>query len=384
MFKLGFVAKIIDRIHYQNYVEIILEQGKYKGENKMNIFLVYGGKSAEHDVSILSAYSILKEIYYNYYAVTPVYISREGKWLKGTEITDPSQINSSQDLILDEIGEDIQFSDIPKENTIVFPVLHGPNGEDGTVQGLLEVLEIPYVGAGVLASATGMDKIISKVLFKEAGLPIVPYYQVKGTDWTANQEMVINEAESILSYPMFVKPSNMGSSVGISEAKNREELVEAVVKAFEYDRRVLIEQGVQAREIEVAVLGNEDINTSVPGELVKKQQFYDYESKYISNEVVPQIPAKLSEETTKTLREYAARAFMAIDGNGLTRVDFFLTADEEIYINEVNTFPGFTNYSMYPRLWEKTGLAYGDLIEEMIQLGLRRFKTRQNQSLKDR
>ncbi|API88638.1 D-alanine--D-alanine ligase A [Marinilactibacillus sp. 15R] len=350
----------------------------------MNIFLVYGGKSAEHDVSILSAYSILKEIYYNYYAVTPVYISREGKWLKGTEITDPSQINSSQDLILDEIGEDIHFSDIPKENTIVFPVLHGPNGEDGTVQGLLEVLEIPYVGAGVLASATGMDKIISKVLFKEAGLPIVPYYQVKGTDWTANQEMVINEAESILSYPMFVKPSNMGSSVGISEAKNREELVEAVVKAFEYDRRVLIEQGVQAREIEVAVLGNEDINTSVPGELVKKQQFYDYESKYISNEVVPQIPAKLSEEITKTLREYAARAFMAIDGNGLTRVDFFLTADEEIYINEVNTFPGFTNYSMYPRLWEKTGLAYGDLIEEMIQLGLRRFKARQNQSLKDR
>lgn len=384
MFKLGFVAKIIDRIPYQNYAKIILEQREYKGENKMNIFLVYGGKSAEHDVSILSAYSILKEIYYNYYTVTPVYISREGKWLKGAEITDPSQINSSQDLILDEIGEDIHFSDIPKENTIVFPVLHGPNGEDGTVQGLLEVLEIPYVGAGVLASATGMDKIISKVLFKEAGLPIVPYYQVKGTDWNANQELVINEAESILSYPMFVKPSNMGSSVGISEAKNREELVDAVVKAFEYDHRVLIEQGVQAREIEVAVLGNEDINTSVPGELVKKQQFYDYESKYISNEVVPQIPAKLSEEITKTLREYAARAFMAIDGNGLTRVDFFLTADEEIYINEVNTFPGFTNYSMYPRLWEKTGLAYGDLIEEMIQLGLRRFKARQNQSLKDR
>lgn len=384
MFKLDFVAKIIDRIPYQNYAKIILEQREYKGENKMNIFLVYGGKSAEHDVSILSAYSILKEIYYNYYTVTPVYISREGKWLKGAEITDPSQINSSQDLILDEIGEDIHFSDIPKENTIVFPVLHGPNGEDGTVQGLLEVLEIPYVGAGVLASATGMDKIISKVLFKEAGLPIVPYYQVKGTDWNANQELVINEAESILSYPMFVKPSNMGSSVGISEAKNREELVDAVVKAFEYDHRVLIEQGVQAREIEVAVLGNEDINTSVPGELVKKQQFYDYESKYISNEVVPQIPAKLSEEITKTLREYAARAFMAIDGNGLTRVDFFLTADEEIYINEVNTFPGFTNYSMYPRLWEKTGLAYGDLIEEMIQLGLRRFKARQNQSLKDR
>ena len=218
--------------------------------------------------------------------------------------------------------------------------MHGPNGEDGTVQGLLEMLEIPYVGAGVLASATGMDKIISKILFKEAGLPIVPYFQVKVIDWHVNQEMVISEAESTLSYPMFVKPSNMGSSVGISEAKDRNELVEAIAKAFEYDRRVLIEQGIQAREIEVAVLGNEDINTSVPGELVKEQQFYDYESKYISNEVVPQIPAELSEKTTKTLREYAAKAFMAIDGNGLTRVDFFLTENNEIYINEVNTFPG--------------------------------------------
>lgn len=365
-------------------MQIILKQGQCKGENRMNIFLVYGGKSAEHDVSILSAYSILKEIYYNYYTVTPVYITREGKWLKGNEITDPSQVNSSQELILEDIGEGLHFSDIPKENTIVFPVLHGPNGEDGTVQGLLEMLEIPYVGAGVLASATGMDKIISKILFKEAGLPIVPYFQVKVIDWHVNQEMVISEAESTLSYPMFVKPSNMGSSVGISEAKDRNELVEAIAKAFEYDRRVLVEQGIQAREIEVAVLGNEDINTSVPGELVKEQQFYDYESKYISNEVVPQIPAELSEKTTKTLREYAAKAFMAIDGNGLTRVDFFLTENNEIYINEVNTFPGFTNYSMYPRLWEKTGLAYGDLIEEMIQLGLRRFKTRQNQSLKDR
>lgn len=350
----------------------------------MNIFLVYGGKSAEHDISILSAYSILKEVYYNYYTVTPVYITREGKWLRGHEITDPNHIKSSQELIIEDTENVIHFSDIPKENTIVFPVLHGPNGEDGTVQGLLEVLGIPYVGAGVLASATGMDKIVSKILFKEAGLPIVPYYQVKVTEWQVNQEVVINEAEDKLSYPMFVKPSNMGSSVGISEAKNREELVKSIQKAFEYDRRVLIEKSVQAREIEVAVLGNEDINTSVPGELVKKQQFYDYDSKYLTNEVVPQIPAKLSEETTKRLREYAATAFMAIDGNGLTRVDFFITDDEKIYINEVNTFPGFTNYSMYPRLWEKTGLAYGDLIEEMIQLGLRRFQSRQNLALKDR
>lgn len=350
----------------------------------MNIILLYGGKSAEHDISILSAYSILKEIYYNYYQVTPVYITREGKWLKGSDITDADQVTDAQQLKLEDNGNELHFSDLPKEDTIVFPVLHGPNGEDGTVQGLLEVLDIPYVGAGVLASAAGMDKIISKVLFKEAGLPIVPYVDVKKSDWKVDLKEVVQEAEQVLPYPMFVKPANMGSSVGISQATTQKELIEAVNKAFEFDRRVLIEKGIQARELEVAVLGNEDINTSVPGELVKEQQFYDYESKYLSNEVVPQIPADVSEDISKRLREYAAKAFMAIDGNGLTRVDFFVTENEEIFINEVNTFPGFTNYSMYPRLWEKTGLAYGDLIEEMIQLGLRRFKVRQQQALKDR
>lgn len=350
----------------------------------MNIFLVYGGKSAEHDISILSAYSILKEIYYNYYKVTPVFITREGKWLRGEEITDPNQLESSEDLIIKDTGNEMRFNEIPKENSIVFPVLHGPNGEDGTVQGLLEVLEIPYVGAGVLASATGMDKIISKILFKEAGLPIVPYYEIKVNEWRIHQNLVIEAVEAKLSYPMFIKPSNMGSSVGITQATDREELAQAIAKAFEYDRRVLVEKGIQAREIEVAVLGNEDVNTSVPGELVKEQQFYDYESKYLSNDVVPQIPAELPEDITKTLREYAAKAFMAIDGSGLTRVDFFLTNDNEIYINEVNTFPGFTDFSMYPRLWENTGLAYKDLIEELIQLGLRRFKARQGQALKDR
>ncbi|WP_208559606.1 D-alanine--D-alanine ligase [Marinilactibacillus kalidii] len=350
----------------------------------MNIFLIYGGKSAEHDISILSAYAILKEIYYNYYTVTPVFITREGKWLRGQDIKDPSQLTSEKDLIFKDEANELSFSDMPKDQSIVFPVLHGPNGEDGTVQGLFEVLGIPYVGSGVLASATGMDKIISKILFQEAGLPIVPYYEVRVNDWRVNKEAVVEETERQLPYPMFIKPSNMGSSVGITQANNSEELIKAIEKAFEYDRRVLVEQGIEAREIEVAVLGNEDVNTSVPGELVKEQQFYDYESKYLTNEVIPQIPAQVPEEVTNKLREYAAKAFMAIDGSGLTRVDFFLTPENEIYINEVNTFPGFTEYSMYPRLWENTGLAYGDLIEELIQLGLHRFKARQGQALKDR
>lgn len=350
----------------------------------MKIFLVYGGKSAEHDVSLMSAFSIIKEVYYDYYNVIPVYITRSGKWIKGEAITEASQVEGVEALRLGESGEALSFSDFQTEEAIVFPVLHGPNGEDGTVQGMFEVLGVPYVGAGVLASATGMDKIVSKALFADAGLPQLPYFVVKTTDWNVEPEKVIKEIEEILSYPIFVKPANLGSSVGISEAKNAKELTEAIQVAFEYDHRVVVEKGVRAREIEVAVLGNEDVHTSIPGELVKQQQFYDYEEKYIKNDVKLQIPAELSDEIISKLREYAAKAFLAIDGSGLTRADFFITENEEIYINEVNTFPGFTPYSMYPKLWDKTGLAYGDLIEELIQLGLRRHETRLKRAVKER
>lgn len=350
----------------------------------MKIFLVYGGKSAEHDVSLMSAYAVIKEIYYNYHEVVPVYITRSGKWLKGQTITDPSQVTNQDFLQFKEEGKAIEFSEFQEENAMVFPILHGPNGEDGTVQGLFEVLNVPYVGAGVLASATGMDKIISKVLFADAGLPQLPYFDVKLTDWTVDSEEVIESIESEIPYPMFVKPANLGSSVGISEAKDKEELQKAVDKAFEYDRRVVVEKGIQAREIEVAILGNEDVHTSVPGELVKQKAFYDYESKYINDEVKLQIPAELSDQVIQKLREYAAKAFLAIDGSGLTRADFFVTEDEEIFINEVNTFPGFTPYSMYPKLWGKTGLTYGDLIEELIQLGWRRFQARDERTKKER
>lgn len=341
----------------------------------MKIFLLYGGKSAEHDISIISAFHILQEVYFEYYQVQPIYISVEGDWFKGDLVENKDQLPSLMDM---RNNTKIPFDilELKEEDSVVFPVLHGPNGEDGTVQGLFETLNVPYVGAGVLASSAGMDKIISKILFKDAGIPIVPYETVTPAEWETNSEEVIQKVSNSLPYPMYVKPANLGSSVGITEVKEEDELRDAIELAFEYDHRVLIEEGIVAREVEVAVLGNEDVHTSVVGALIKESQFYDYDAKYIDNEVFLEIPADLPKEVSNQLREYATKAFIALDGSGLSRVDFFVTKDHEIYINEINTFPGFTPISMYPKLWEETGLAYGDLIEELIQLALRRHEQR--------
>ena len=342
----------------------------------MKIFLIYGGESAEHDISIISAYHILQEIYYEYYEVVPVFISTEGEWFKGNLIDNKEEIPTLSELR--KVNEEIfDFQEL-KNDCVVFPVLHGPNGEDGTIQGLLEMLDVPYVGSGVLASSAGMDKIVSKVLFEDAGIPIVPYDTITPTDWETRPKEVITRIEEKLSYPIYVKPANLGSSVGISEANDIEELKAGIELAFTYDHRVLVEKGMKATEVEVAVLGNEDIHTSVPGALVKDIQFYDYESKYIDEDVTLQIPAELPQTTIDLLREYATKAFLAIDGSGLSRADFFVTEENEIYINEINTFPGFTPISMYPKLWEETGLAYGDLIEELIQLGIQKHEARKN------
>lgn len=350
----------------------------------MNIFLIYGGKSAEHEVSIVSAYNIVKEINFEQHTVKPIYITREGKWVKGDDLKTAEHINSQIDMIVSEDQPAFDFNELRQEDAVAFPVLHGPNGEDGTVQGLFEVLDVPYVGCGVLASSTGMDKIISKALFEHAGIPQLPYVPVNQKRWKLDQDEVIQSIESELSYPMYVKPANMGSSVGISEAKDQNELRQAIVLAFEFDHRVVVEQGVIAREIEISILGNEDVNTSIPGELVKDIQFYDYESKYENNNVTLQIPANVDNNIITKLKDYAAKAFLAIDGSGLTRADFFVTENNEIYINEVNTFPGFTPISMYPKLWENTGLSYHDLIEELIQLGIKRHQVRSEKQLKDR
>lgn len=375
-----------------NSRELVLEyetKSYNSEENQMKIFLIYGGKSAEHDISILTAFSIIKEIYYDYYEVEPVYITKDGEWIKGAVVKQAEIIQSSEVLRLVNSSEEVCFSteegmfskgklikpsELREKDAVIFPVLHGPNGEDGTVQGLFEVIGMPYVGAGVLASSCGMDKIISKQLFQQAGLPQVPYVPIRKSDWLTNADNVFKKCEGTLVYPMFVKPANLGSSVGISKAQTRVELEEAINLALQYDRRVVVEQGIEAREIEVAVLGNDDIHTSVPGELIKESAFYDYDAKYINNKVTLQIPARVSEEVEKQLRSYSIRAFEAIDGTGLSRCDFFVTGNDEIFINELNTMPGFTQYSMYPLLWRHTGLNYGDLVEELIQLALKRFE----------
>ena len=241
---------------------------------------------------------------------------------------------------------------------------------------MFEILDLPYVGCGVLASANGMDKIASKHLFQQAGIPQVPFVPFVKADFEKSPEAIFTRIEGTLRYPVFVKPANMGSSVGISKATNREELTAAIEEALKYDRRIVVEQGIDAREVEVAVLGNDEVNTSVVGEVVKQAGFYDYNEKYINNTTTLQIPAAISEEVSAKIREYAETAFRAIDGSGLTRCDFFLTEANEVFINEVNTMPGFTQFSMYPKLWEAMGISYKDLVEELIQLALKRYNDR--------
>jgi D-alanine--D-alanine ligase len=351
----------------------------------LKIILLYGGQSAEHDVSILSAFSVLNAIYYNYYEVQIVFISKKGEWVKGPLLTDKPESEAVLQLTWSTTGEAgdftgtlIQPGDIKEDNAIVFPLLHGPNGEDGTIQGFLETIKMPYVGTGVLTSACAMDKIMTKYILQTAGIPQVPYMPVLKNQWKENPQKIFEQCEGSLLYPMFVKPANMGSSVGISKADNREELQAALEEAYLYDTRVVIEQGIEAREVEVAILGNEDVRTTSVGEIVKDVAFYDYNSKYIDNKIEMQIPAQIPEEVQEKAQEYAKTAYTMLGGSGLSRCDFFLTSENELFLNELNTMPGFTQFSMYPSLWEETGLKYGDLIEELIQLGLNRFKQKQS------
>ncbi|MGM0125442.1 D-alanine-D-alanine ligase [Enterococcus sp. AZ194] len=354
----------------------------------MKIILLYGGRSEEHDVSILSAYSVLKAVYYNYYKVQLIFISKEGQWVEGPLLTQAPTSEKALHLTWDTSGEQtegftgkviqpgaIQQSD---EEIIVFPVLHGPNGEDGTIQGFLETINVPYVGAGVLTSACAMDKIMTKYILQAAGVPQVPYVPVLESQWKENPRKVFEQCEGSLLYPMFIKPANMGSSVGITRAENREELQNGLAEAYRFDSRAIVEQGIEAREIEVAVLGNEDVRTTAPGEIVKDVAFYDYNSKYIDNKITMQIPAEIPLDVQEKAQKYAKIAYKMLGGSGLSRCDFFLTNKNELFLNELNTMPGFTQFSMYPVLWENTGLKYSDLIEELIQLGLNRYKQRQS------
>lgn len=350
--------------------------------SKINIALIFGGKSGEHEVSLSSASSIYKFINKDKYNVFTIGITRGGDWLyyEGDveNIKNGSWVNlANRNVSINVIptgskGIGLEFEDGRFVNIdVFFPVLHGPYGEDGSIQGLFEISNIPYVGCNVLASSVGMDKLICKKVFEKEDLPQVKYSYTTKWDFNNNKEKELKKIEEELRYPIFVKPANLGSSVGISKANNREELLNAIVFALKYDKRIVLEEGINAREIEVSVLGNEDVIASIAGEIVPAKDFYDYEAKYINASSKLMIPAPIDEETMNTIRKMAIRAFKSIDGCGLSRVDFFVDKnDNKIYINEINTMPGFTNISMYPKLWEATGIEYSSLIDKLIGLAI--------------
>ena len=356
--------------------------------NKIRVGLIYGGRSGEHEVSVLSANSVLLAIDQDKYEVFPIGITKEGRWIPGQS---PSPLVESRDLqvrLLNKGDENDNYQLATLSNNqgnllaglrdrvdVIFPVMHGPFGEDGTIQGLLELAGIPYVGGGVLASAVGMDKVIMKMLFQQNGLPVGDYLFYLRNDLESNSGAIFLEIEKKLGYPCFVKPANLGSSVGISKAHDREELKRALHYAAEYDRRIIVEKMLSGREIECAVLGNDEPKASVPGEIMPCAEFYDYEAKYVLDDSKLEIPAALPEEITTKVQDYAVRAFKAIDCAGLGRVDFFV--DEKagaIFVNEINTIPGFTRISMYPKLWEASGIDYTDLIDRLLGLALGRYQ----------
>jgi D-alanine-D-alanine ligase len=353
---------------------------------KTRVAVVFGGRSGEHEVSLASAESIMRHMDRSRYEVIPVGITREGRWLLGGDSLQMLRSGYSGGetpaLVTAENGSSIAVRSQPGDERlsnhklsvdVVFPVLHGTFGEDGTVQGLLELAGVPYVGAGVLSSAVGMDKAVMKALFEHEQLPVPRYLVFTRREWEADPNTVAARAEETLGYPCFVKPANSGSSVGITKAKDRHGLHRSLETAARYDRKILVEEGINGREIECSVLGNDEPTASVAGEVIPHGEFYDYKAKYGDEETRLVIPAPIKDETAEEVRRLAVAAFRAIDCSGMARVDFFLERETgRLYLNEINTIPGFTNMSMYPKLWEASGLAYPELIDRLIHLALER------------
>ena len=345
---------------------------------KRRLGLVHGGKSAEHEVSLSTARAVTQALDLNKYEVLPIYITVQGEWLKGEPLTAPvgeiEALRLKSDQPQPDHIESFLQGDMPD---VILPLLHGTNGEDGTVQGLFEVLNIPYAGNGVLASSAGMDKVVMKQLFAHAGLAQVAYVHFIRSEWKKHTEQLLDQMEAELVYPMFVKPANLGSSVGISKADDREALKQAIETALKFDRKIIVEQGIIAREIEMAVLGNDHPQVSVAGEISPTAEFYDYEAKYQDQTTELSIPAKVPDATAEHMKDMAIRAFKVLDCSGLVRADFFVTAEDEVLINEVNTLPGFTPTSMFPLLWQKSGLTYPELIDQLIELAIERHAEKQ-------
>jgi len=354
---------------------------------KTKVGVLFGGRSGEHEVSLVSAKGIMNAMDKEKYEIVPIGITKEGRWIasgdpmKALEAGTPEESvpaallgdPSQKGLMRLEESETAVTTARLSEIDVIFPVLHGPYGEDGTVQGLLELADIPYVGAGVLGSALGMDKALMKSVFRAHGLPVVEHLVIKRKEWEHDPQGVMQRIEDTLDYPCFIKPANLGSSVGISKVHQRSELASAVDLAARYDRKMLAEQGVNAREIEVSVLGNDEPIASVPGEIIPCREFYDYVAKYIDDRSELVIPADLPPETTQRIRELAVEAYLAVDCAGMARVDFLLDKDSgQIYVGELNTIPGFTPISMYPKLWEASGIPYSELIDRLIELALER------------
>jgi len=353
----------------------------------VRVGVVFGGRSGEHEVSLISARSVMGALDPRKYEVVPIGIARDGRWLTGG---DPMARLEAVLAGKDEPGP--ATGDFPPgritlipgigpegfpQVDVVFPVLHGPYGEDGTIQGLFEMAGIPYVGAGVLGSAVGMDKVSSKMLLQAAGLPVADYMVVYRERWQERPDEAISAAERRFGYPCFVKPANLGSSVGITKAHKREELRVGLALAAEYDRRLLVERGVDAREIEVSVLGNEEPVASIPGEIVPSREFYDYAAKYLDGSSELLIPAPLPGGLAEEIRDLAVRAYRVLDVAGMARVDFLLDRNTMCpFVSELNTIPGFTPISMYPKLWEASGLPYPRLLDRLIELALQRFAGR--------
>lgn len=380
---------------------------------KLKVGVLFGGRSGEHEVSLLSAASVIEAIDRKKYEVVPIGISKEGRWLladnaerllKGDSVPAETQhlragdpaatapaavISAGKSVVVPPVpGRELapfqtehrRLEDRAIDVDIIFPVLHGTFGEDGTIQGLFELADIPYVGAGVLGSSAGMDKDVMKRLFRDAKLPMVKHVTILRSDWEKSPRKVKKQVETALRYPVFVKPANLGSSVGISKAHDSKELGPAIKEAAKFDRKLVIEQGVggkkhKARELECAVLGNDDPKASVVGEVVPIKEFYDYDAKYLVEGSNLIIPAKLTKAQTKLVQETAVNAFKAVDCSGLGRIDFLMDpVSGKLYLNEINTMPGFTSISMYPKLWAATGIKYKELIDRLIQLGLERHQ----------
>jgi D-alanine-D-alanine ligase len=364
--------------------------------SKIRVGVVFGGRSGEHEVSLVSARSIMKALDGDKYDVIPIGITKHGNWLVGADpqnlLPEPTvkpQIASSgrSGLIGDPSHRGMILLDSSKnvdkvKLDVVFPIVHGTYGEDGTLQGLLEMASLPYVGCGVMASALGMDKTASKKMFRDAGLPIGAFKEYLRRDWRNKADDLIADIEREFAYPCFVKPVNSGSSVGISKAHDRDELIAALNLASKYDRKILIEESINGRELEVSVLGNDDPIASLPGEIVPCNEFYDYQAKYVDDRSELRIPAPIPAHKVTEIQELAVKAFRTLDCAGLARVDFFYDEKaDKLLLNEINTIPGFTSISMYPKLWEASGISYPELVSRLVDLAFERYTDKQ-ESLK--